>query len=211
MSPSLSLILRRLLLLLALFVANVFSASVSWGYDAHPQTSTVYYGGSLLAFDYGSGSACPSREKGNRTTGTDGVFGFFVKLVAAENGARFSRVGGAAGDFLVPGEATLQAGLRDPALYGTRLTTTPTFNAALERLGQVTGRGLNASVEIGPGAFSSRGNLIQTIIHEEAHIRLDLRAAQGSQRAIGIQSTLAAEEAYVEAVAQRFWQRFGGR
>ena len=72
-------------------------------------------------------------------------------------------------------------------------------------------RGLNASVEIGPSAFSDRGNLIQTIIHEETHIRLDLRAAQGSQRAIGIQSTLSSEEAYAEAVAQRFWQRFGGR
>jgi RHS repeat-associated protein len=151
----------------------------------------------------------------------EGVFNFVLLALpckgingasrAAESGARFSRVGGAAGDFLVPGEATLQAGLRDPALYGTRLTTTPTFNAALEPLGQVTGRGLNASVEIGPGAFSSRGNLIQTIIHEETHIRLDLRAVQGSQRALGIQSTITAEEAYVEAVAQRFWQRYGGR
>ena len=134
-----------------------------------------------------------------------------AQSLTGKTGARFSRVGGAAGDFLVPGEATLQAALRDPALYGTRLTTTPTFNPALDSLGRVIGRGLNASVEIGSGAFSSRGNLIQTIIHEEAHIRLDLRAARGSQRAIGIQRTLSAEEAYVEAVAQRFWQRYGGR
>ena len=40
---------------------------------------------------------------------------------------------------------------------------------------------------------------------------VDLRAAQGSQRAIGIQGTLSAEEAYVESVAQRYWRMYGGR
>lgn len=50
-----------------------------------------------------------------------------------ETGAamRYSRAGGASGDFMIPGEGALQAGLQDPALYGTRLTTTPTFNPAL--------------------------------------------------------------------------------
>ena len=134
-----------------------------------------------------------------------------VARAAEGTAVRFSRAGGATGDFLIPGEDALQAGLRDPVLYGTRLTTTPTFNPALAENGLTTGRALNASVEIGPSAFSDRGNLIQTIIHEETHIRLDLRTAQGSQRAIGIQSTLSSEEAYAEAVAQRFWQRFGGR
>jgi hypothetical protein len=101
-------------------------------------------------------------------------------------------VGGAAGDFLTPGEDTLQAAFQDPSMYGTRLTTTPTFNASLDPAlnGRVLGSGLDSSVEIGPTAFSSREDLIQTIIHEETHIRLDLRAAQGSQRAIGIQSDL---------------------
>src|SRR5207248_2249993 len=109
----------------------------------------------------------------------------FAKFQAAEGTAmRFSPAGGASGDFLIPGEDALEAGLHDPALYGTRLTTTPTFNPGLAENGLTTGRGLNASVEIGPSAFSDPGNLIQTIIHEETHIRLDLRAAQGSQRAI---------------------------
>jgi RHS repeat-associated protein len=130
---------------------------------------------------------------------------------AAENMVRFSRVGGADGDFLAPNEETLQAALRDPAMYGTRLTTTPIFNSALDPMGQVTGRGLNASVKIGPNAFGSRADLIQTIIHEETHIRLDLRAAQNSQRAIGIQSSLGSEESYVEGVAQRYWRMYGGR
>ena len=145
--------------------------------------------------------------------GTRGLGGTAARaeMMAAE-GARFSRIGGAAGDFLVPGEGTLQAALQDPAMYGTRLTTMPTFNPTLTDLGVTRGSGLNASVEIGPAAFSSRENLIQTIIHEETHIRLDLRAAQGSQRAIGIQSDLFnLEEPYVESVAQRYWRMSGGR
>jgi hypothetical protein len=183
----------------------------SFGYDECALATIAYDAAFVSDFAYDSASAFLADEKENSTAKISGIFARLGGLVAASAGARFSRVGGAAGDFLVPGEATLQAGLRDPALYGTRLTTTPTFNPALHSLGRVTGRGLNASVDIGPGAFSSRGNLIQTIIHEETHIRLDLRAAQGSQRAIRIQSTLTAEEAYVEAVAQRFWQRYGGR
>jgi hypothetical protein len=38
-----------------------------------------------------------------------------------------------------------------------------------------------------------------------------LQVAQGSQRAIQIQSSVDSEEAYVESVAQRYWRMFGGR
>lgn len=124
---------------------------------------------------------------------------------------RFSRAGGAGGDFLIPGEDALQAGLRDPALYGTRLTTTPTFNPALADNGLTIGKGLGARVQIGPSAFSSRQQLIETIIHEETHIRLDLRTAAGSYRSGLIQSSRALEEDYVESVAQRYFRRFGDR
>jgi len=100
----------------------------------------------------------------------------------ASSTMRFSRVGGAGGEFLSASEGTLQAGLRDPSLYGTRWTTTPTFNPALSDNGLAIGEGLGARVEIGPSAFSSRQNLIETLIHEETHIRLDLRTAAGGYR-----------------------------
>ena len=134
-----------------------------------------------------------------------------IQIKNADNIGRFSRVGGPTGDFLFPGEETLQEGLRDPTLYKVRLTTMPIFSPFLETLGRVTGRGLNTAVEIGPAAFSSRQNLIETIIHEETHIRLDLRSIRGSLKATKIQSELDTEEFYVESVAQRFWRMYGKR
>ena len=138
--------------------------------------------------------------------------GIFTEFLAEESTAlRFSRAGGASGDFLIAGEDALQAGLRDPALYGTPLTTTPTFNPALADNGLTIGEGLGARVQIGPSAFSSRQQLIETIIHEETHIRLDLRTAAGSYRSGLIQSARVLEEDYVESVAQRYFRRFGDR
>lgn len=105
----------------------------------------------------------------------------------------------------------LDNALLDPALYGTRLTTTPTFNPSLFDDGLTIGLGLDARVEIGPSAFSSRENLLRTIIHEEAHMRLDIRAANGSHRADLLQSARILEEDYVERVAERFVRMFGPR
>jgi hypothetical protein len=195
-----------------LLIAVALASSVGFACDSNHHTTIAYGNDGESAVAYDAPPVLTGRECENVASRKGVLLGKFADLLAAE-GARFSRVGGAAGDFLVPGEGTLQAALQDPAMYGTRLTTTPTFNAGLDPAlyGRTLGSGLNASVEIGPTAFSSRGNRIQTIIHEETHIRLDLRAAQGSQRAIGIQGSLTSEEAYVESVAQRYWRMYGGR
>lgn len=104
------------------------------------------------------------------------------------------------------GALQLKAALNDTSLAGTRLLSAPTFNPSLvSSLGITRGQRLTASIEIGPYALSSRANTVQTIVHEEMHVRLDLRSARGSNRALRTQSNLDVEENYVEAVARRFW------
>lgn len=137
-------------------------------------------------------------------------YDFYDQVIAAKGGVRYSRAGGSSG-IMFASEDTLQAGLRDPALYGVRLTKTPTFNPSLAENGLTRGVGNGASVEIGLAAFSSRQNLIETIVHEETHIRLELRTMRGSHRSDLNQSSRFTVEAYVERVAERFRRRFGGR
>jgi hypothetical protein len=163
-----------------------------------------------------SGAAEVSAPEAIEALGRDGADVAEDSATEAGENVRYSQGSGnsAGGDSLIPGEETLQAALRDPALYGTELTATPKFNPALGSsiLGRAIGNGaLDGTTEIGPAAFSSRAELIQTIVHEEMHLRLDVRTMAGSQRAIQIQSSLSTEEDYVESVAQRFWQMYGRR
>lgn len=84
MSPSLSLLLRHLLLLWMFFAVNLLVPSVGWGYDAHARASTLYDGSSFPAFDYDSAAVPVADEKENRTLGTSSAFVDFSEFLAAK-------------------------------------------------------------------------------------------------------------------------------
>lgn len=84
----------------------------------------------------------------------------------------------------------------DPALKRVNLTEYPTYNPNLRPLGQATLQRGGSFSEIGPRAFSSRSEIIDTIIHEDLHIRLFNRNK--------VFDSIDAEEAYIRSVTERF-------
>jgi hypothetical protein len=127
---------------------------------------------------------------------------------------RFSKRKSTAAKSLVPSQETLEAILKDPALARTRLSIKPIFSPFVspDKLGwvQVKRRGEALSVVVGPSSFSSKAEVIKTIIHEEAHMRVDMRTVRRCPRVLRL-TTGEAEDAYVESVAQRFWRMHEGK
>jgi hypothetical protein len=74
----------RMLLVWLLFAANLFVASVAWGYDAPAQPITAYDGASISAFDYGSASVLTVDAETSRTAEKKGLFEKCSFLFAAE-------------------------------------------------------------------------------------------------------------------------------
>ena len=85
---------------------------------------------------------------------------------------------------------------KDSVLKNVNLTEYPIFNPSLKSLGEVKLMRGGSSSQIGPRAFSSRSEIIDTILHEDLHIRLFNRNRTFD--------SIDAEEAYIEAVTERF-------
>src|SRR5262245_5904799 len=94
----------------------------------------------------------------------------------------------------------------DPVLWHVRLTCRPRYPGRLLMFGQATHAryGRPALTTIGRRSLVSRGELLDTIIHEELHHRLWRRAQRGCTKAVNLVLDLENEEDYVIAVAQRF-------
>ncbi len=94
----------------------------------------------------------------------------------------------------------------DPAISNVQFTVRPEYSPRLMvAFGKtILKRGEVPRVRIGPMAFVSRQELIDTLIHEEMHVRIALRE---SFRAHLLRSELVLEENYVERVTQRFMER----
>ena len=94
----------------------------------------------------------------------------------------------------------------DQALGNVRLSYRPRYSGRLVVLGCATleERGLPGRTTIGRGSLISRVELIDTIVHEEMHHRVWLRAQRGSAKSERIVNDLDVEEGYVEAVTLRF-------
>jgi RHS repeat-associated protein len=99
----------------------------------------------------------------------------------------------------------------DPALQNVELSVQPQYNPnLLNAMGKTTrGGGLPTEVEIGPKSFVSQDELVDTIVHEELHVRTFDRAMAGSETALDRVLDPAAEEAWVRAVTARFLGFFG--
>ncbi len=94
----------------------------------------------------------------------------------------------------------------DPALRNVRLTYPPRYSGRLKDYGQArlaipTRPGYTA---IGRASLISRRELLDTIIHEELHHRLERRAQARSLRAWRKTADPVQEEAYVEFIVYRF-------
>jgi hypothetical protein len=94
----------------------------------------------------------------------------------------------------------------DPALANVELSYRPRYAGRLRSYGRATLEepGMAGYTSIGRPSLVSRGELVDTIIHEETHHRLWRRAQAGSLRAWNRIADLAVEEAYVEDVTCRF-------
>jgi YD repeat-containing protein len=96
---------------------------------------------------------------------------------------------------------------KDPALWGVRLRTKPVFDPNETVCGRATIGDLRST--IGPRAFANRNELLDTVIHEEAHIR-DFMAGYGRNpaavRPILRLQTESIEERWAADVASRFLQ-----
>jgi len=97
----------------------------------------------------------------------------------------------------------------DAALSNVRLGTSPIYDPSLPYYGEFSASGMNNfGVKIGPQAFSSRTELVGTIIHEETHLRFFQRLNAGGVRAQAIDA-MGMEEDYVRAIEARFLRMKG--
>jgi len=107
-----------------------------------------------------------------------------------------------------PGSAELEKILNDPALQNVDLTFKPIYDPDLEVFGRKMGKP-GRIVLIGPKSFVSRREVIDTIIHEEVHVRLDYRNTGNSMRAKSKTCNRFCEDNYCRRIAERFTQMKG--
>ncbi len=125
---------------------------------------------------------------------------------AAENaGARVSfKMGGDGVGGL--GSQTLVDDVMRYDLAKLKLSAYPTYNPKLSTLGRAEIRGVDMSSQVGPQAFTSRSELVGTIVHEEAHLRFGVRSTNWQNARI---SKWGSEEAYIQAVELRYLKMTG--
>ncbi len=93
----------------------------------------------------------------------------------------------------------------DPRLKGVKLTVHPKYNHMLDDYARTLREvGVVPEVEIGPISFTSRTELVNSIIHEELHVRQFYGASRGSRMATERYLTEGAEEVWVKAATRRF-------
>ncbi len=100
----------------------------------------------------------------------------------------------------------------DPKFKGVKLTVYPKYDPKLADYGITRGGGPGTipEVRLGPKSFRSRNELMDSIVHEELHVRDIYRACRGSEKALQRLVDSAGED-LVEDVARRFVYWKGGK
>jgi hypothetical protein len=106
----------------------------------------------------------------------------------------------------VRGSQTLVNDVVQYDLANLKLSAYPTYNPSLTTLGRAEIKGIDMMSQVGPKAFTSRSELVGTIIHEEAHLRFGVRGLEWQNARI---LTWGTEEAYIQAVELRYLQMTG--
>lgn len=98
----------------------------------------------------------------------------------------------------------------DPALQNVEFSVAPRLNRTLVDKGMTT-RGINirTQVDIGPSSFRNRDELVNTLVHEELHVRIFERALRGRQSDINRVMNESLEESHVQRAVERFLGRHG--
>jgi RHS repeat-associated protein len=97
---------------------------------------------------------------------------------------------------------------RHPALRGIRFTVYPQYDPGLPFFGTTArGGGQAPQIMIGPKSFISQSELVDTLVHEELHVRIYLRGLRGSRSALAMLVDEEMEHAWIGRVLDRFAER----